>query len=86
MDKDEGAVEEGRMSSPSTTWEVDDEGNEVDGTKREDFVFTVGSGYNYYKIDDEVLGMDKGASRRSRRHSRMTSKTVIWPERPRSCA
>ena len=32
---------------------------ELADTKREDYVFTVGSGENLYKIDDEVLGMKK---------------------------
>ncbi|MBN2511064.1 MAG: trigger factor [Spirochaetales bacterium] len=40
--------------------ELDEDGNAVDGTERQDFVFTVGTGYNYYKIDDDVLGMNKG--------------------------
>ena len=39
--------------------ELDDEGNEIEGTKREGFVFTVGSGYNLHKIDDDVIGMKK---------------------------
>jgi trigger factor len=39
--------------------ELDEEGNEVEGSKREDFTFTVGTGYNFYKIDEEVLGMNK---------------------------
>ena len=32
---------------------------EIAGTKREDFVFTVGTGYNLYKIDKQVIGMKK---------------------------
>ena len=32
---------------------------EVADTKREDFVFTVGTGYNLYKIDKQVIGMKK---------------------------
>ncbi len=39
--------------------ELDDEDNEIEGTKRESFVFTVGSGYNLHKIDDDVIGMKK---------------------------
>ena len=39
--------------------ELDENGNPVEGTERQDFVFTVGTGYNYYKIDDEVTGMKK---------------------------
>ncbi len=37
------------------------EKNEVEsGTEREGFVFTIGSGQNIYKIDDEIIGMKKG--------------------------
>lgn len=43
-------------------FEVED-GKEVAGTKREDFTFTVGSGENIYKIDDDVIGMKKGDSK-----------------------
>jgi trigger factor len=32
---------------------------EIEDTKREDFVFTVGTGYNLYKIDKEIVGMKK---------------------------
>ncbi len=39
--------------------ELDDNGNKIEGTDREDFVFTVGSGENIYKIDDEIIGMKK---------------------------
>ena len=39
--------------------ELDDEGNENEETRREDFVFTIGSGYNLYKIDDELIGLKK---------------------------
>ncbi len=40
--------------------ELDEEGNVLEDTKREDFVFTVGTGYNYYKLDDDVLKMKVG--------------------------
>jgi len=40
--------------------ELDESGEEVAGTSRKDFVFTVGSGTNFYKIDDEVISMAKG--------------------------
>jgi len=39
--------------------EVDADGNEVAGTDRKDFIFTVGSGSNFYKIDSDILGMAK---------------------------
>lgn len=44
-------------------WELDDEGNVKEDTKRQDFVFTAGSGQNIYKFDDEVIGMKKGESK-----------------------
>ncbi|MCL2793403.1 MAG: trigger factor [Spirochaetaceae bacterium] len=37
--------------------EVDENGKAIDGTSREDFTFTVGTGYNYYKLDDDVIGL-----------------------------
>lgn len=40
--------------------ELDETGAEKDGTQREDFSFTIGSGYNTYKIDDDVIGMNVG--------------------------
>ncbi|MGE0074140.1 MAG: trigger factor [Sphaerochaetaceae bacterium] len=43
--------------------ELDSDGNDVAGTERKDFVFTVGSGTNFYKLDDEVVGMAKGDSK-----------------------
>ncbi|MDY4901589.1 MAG: trigger factor [Treponema sp.] len=36
-----------------------DENGTVAGSEREGFVFTVGSGENIYKIDDEIIGMKK---------------------------
>lgn len=43
--------------------ELDDAKAVIDGTKREDFVFTVGSGMNIFKIDDDVIGMKKGETK-----------------------
>jgi trigger factor len=43
--------------------EIGDDGKEIDGSKRQDFVFTVGSGDNIYKIDDDVIGMKKGETK-----------------------
>jgi len=39
--------------------ELDEGGNEKPDTSRSDFVFTVGTGYNVFKIDDDILGMQK---------------------------
>lgn len=62
IDKEEGAVEAGNIVTVDYS-EIDDEGNELEETKREDFVFTQGSGYNVYKIDDEILGMEADAEK-----------------------
>jgi len=43
--------------------EIGEDGEAIEGSKREGFVFTVGSGYNYYGIDDEILGMKKDEER-----------------------
>ncbi|MFA5513586.1 MAG: trigger factor [Sphaerochaetaceae bacterium] len=39
--------------------EIDAQGNEIEETKREDFIFTVGKGTSTYKIDDDVIGLKK---------------------------
>ena len=41
-------------------WEIGDDDAMVANTKREDFVFTVGSGQNIYGFDDDIIGMKKG--------------------------
>ena len=43
--------------------EIDDAGKTVEGTERQDFVFTLGSGQNVFKFDDELIGMKKGESK-----------------------
>jgi trigger factor len=39
------------------------DGSAIPGTERENFTFTVGTGMNYYKIDDEVTGMKVDAEK-----------------------
>lgn len=39
--------------------ELADDGSELEGTQRQDFVFTIGSGQNIFKFDDDVVGMKK---------------------------
>lgn len=39
--------------------ELDDKDAEIAGSKREGFVFTVGTAQNIYKIDDDIIGMKK---------------------------
>lgn len=43
--------------------ELDKEGTVLEGTERQDFVFTLGTGQNIFKFDDEVIGMKKGDSK-----------------------
>lgn len=40
--------------------ELDDQNNEVAGTERKEFVFTLGSTYNFYQIDSDLVGMKAG--------------------------
>lgn len=56
MDKDSGVVAKDDIVTIDYA-ELDEEGNEVDGTRREDYTFTVGTEMNYYKFDDEVIGL-----------------------------
>lgn len=59
MDKKDGeAVEKDNIVTINYS-ELDDAEKEIDGSKREGFVFTVGTGENIYKIDDEIIGMKK---------------------------
>ena len=63
MDKKDGeSVEKGNIVTINYC-ELDDDGKEIEGSKRQDFVFTVGSGENIYKIDDEITGMKKGETK-----------------------
>ena len=39
--------------------EIDESENAVEGTERQDFTFTIGTGYNRYKIDDDLIGVKK---------------------------
>ena len=58
IDKKDGTVAKDDIVTINYS-ELDDEGKEIEGSKRQDFVFTVGSGENIYKIDDEIIGMKK---------------------------
>ncbi|NLJ47102.1 MAG: trigger factor [Treponema sp.] len=40
--------------------ELAQDGSVLPGTERQDFVFEVGTGYNLFKFDDDVIGMKKG--------------------------
>ena len=43
--------------------ELDEAGAVVTGSERQDFVFTIGTGYNIFKFDDEIVGMKKGETK-----------------------
>jgi len=58
IEKTEGSVEKDDIVTINYC-ELDKDGNETEGSSREDFVFTVGTGYNIYKIDDDIIGMKK---------------------------
>lgn len=56
--KDDEKVETGNIVTMDIA-EIDDEGKIKEETKRNGFVFTVGTAENVYKIDDEIIGMKK---------------------------
>ena len=43
--------------------ELAEDGTAIAGTERQDFTFEIGSGYNLYKFDDDVVGMKKGETK-----------------------
>lgn len=43
--------------------ELDSGKNPIKGSERQDFVFTLGSGYNLYEFDNDITGMKKGETR-----------------------
>lgn len=55
----EGCLEKGDVATVNHV-ELDKDKKEVEGTKREDFTFTVGNSYNYYEYDEEIIGMKVG--------------------------
>ncbi len=54
-----GAIAEGDIVTIDYA-ELDADGNEMAANKRDDFTFTVGSSYNFYKLDKDLVGMKKG--------------------------
>ncbi len=58
VDKKDGVVEKDSIVTIDYA-ELDENDTIIEETKREGFVFTVGTGYNLYKIDDDVEGMKK---------------------------
>ncbi len=62
QEKSSGAVEQDDIVTIDY-WELDENDEPKDDTRREDFVFTVGTGYNLYKLDDDIIGMEAGAEK-----------------------
>lgn len=62
IDKKDGTVAKDNIVTVDYC-ELDDAGKEIADSKRQDFVFTVGSGENLYKIDDDIIGMKKDESK-----------------------
>lgn len=62
IEKEEGTVVKDDIVT-MTFEEVDEAEEDVPGTRREDFSFTVGSGQNAYHLDTEILGMKKDETR-----------------------
>ena len=60
--KDDDAAEKGNIVTVSY-FEIGDDGKEVEGTKRDDYVFTLGAEQNIYKLDDDIIGMKKGETK-----------------------
>ncbi|MDR2747596.1 MAG: trigger factor [Treponema sp.] len=63
LDRDDNAAAEKGDVVTVNYCELNDEGAPLPGSERQDFVFTLGTGYNIYKFDDEVLGMKKGETK-----------------------
>jgi trigger factor len=63
QDKDDDAAAEADDVVTVNYLELSGSGEPLEETKREDFVFTLGSGYNMYRFDEEIKGMRKGETR-----------------------
>jgi trigger factor len=44
-------------------WELDDTNDPIPNGDRKDFSYTIGTGFNAYKFDDEIIGMKKGETK-----------------------
>lgn len=60
--KDDDAAEKDNIATIDYC-ELAEDGSVLEGSKREDFVFTIGSGQNIYELDDDIIGMKKGETK-----------------------
>jgi len=63
MDREEGAQSQKGDVVTVDYCTVGENGEALADSERKDFVFTLGSGTNYYQFDDEIIGMKKGETR-----------------------
>jgi len=63
LDRDENAPARSGDIATISYCEIGEDGAELPNSRRDDFVFTLGSGSNVYQLDDDVNGMKKGETR-----------------------
>jgi trigger factor len=63
LDRDDGETAAKNDVVTVNYCELDGDKNPVKGSEREDFVFTLGSGYNLYRFDDDIVGMKKNETK-----------------------
>ena len=63
LDKDEGEAAAKDDFVTVDYSELDESGQTVEGSARQDFTFSLGSGRNIFKFDDELIGMKKGETK-----------------------
>jgi len=63
VEKDEGAAAAKGDVVTVDYRELDAEAATIEGSERQDFTFELGTGYNIYKFDDELVGMKKDEER-----------------------
>ena len=63
LDKKEGESAQAGDIVSVDFQQIDEAGAPVTGSGKEDFVFTLGSDEDFYKIGDDIVGMKKGESR-----------------------
>ncbi|MFP4180680.1 MAG: trigger factor [Spirochaetaceae bacterium] len=59
VEKEEGALEKDDIVTVDYV-ELDENDEEKEDTRRSEFVFTLGTEYNIYKFDNDIIGMKKG--------------------------
>lgn len=60
IDRDDNAkAQKGDIATVNYS-ELDENGNSIKATEREDFAFEIGTAYNLYDFDNDIIGMQKG--------------------------